>query len=247
MAKVNVEKDFIYNKIMDIREYNPSYHADGTLVWKKIGGKTGRKGKRKQKTYPSISMEKITLSGNYKVDEEILEESRKRYAETGQMIPVYLSYDLRLLYGYEQYVLAKELSLNSIPFQRKNKMNKKEQRQFVKTPTDRPFGNKKISIKTVDGKTQWISQCQYKKVRRCRQHLKQQLGDFKLVHVGNMKFAIADKNGQIFDGFTKGKSINGIHAFIGSHKFENGAFIKKSQSKKANGELLNTEKVKEEQ
>lgn len=226
MAKVNVEKNFIYNKIMDIREYNPSYHADGTLVWKKIGGKTGRKGKRKQKTYPSIGVEKIVLLDNYKINEDVLEESRKRYAKTGKMIPVYLSYDLKLLYGYEQYVLAKELGLNSIPFQRKTKMNKKEQRQFVKTPTDRPFGNKKCSLTTVDGKKQWISQCQYKKVRRCRQHLRQKLGDFKLVYVGNMKFAIADKSGQICNEFAKGKSLKSIHRFIDTHKFEKGVFVK---------------------
>lgn len=49
MGKVNVEKWFVYNKVMNMNEYNPVWYADGTLVWKKIGAKTGRKGKRRKK------------------------------------------------------------------------------------------------------------------------------------------------------------------------------------------------------
>lgn len=75
MGKVNVEKWFVYNKVMNMNEYNPVWYADGTLVWKKIGAKTGRKGKRRKKQMPCISMRKIRLDNAYEVDEEILEAS----------------------------------------------------------------------------------------------------------------------------------------------------------------------------
>lgn len=99
-------------EIRDIREYNPEYHHDGTLIWKKIVEPIGKKGKhlRNKKQYPSISLDKIK-AGNYTVNGKLLEDSRALYQKTKEMIPVYLSYDFKLIGGFEQYELAKELGM----------------------------------------------------------------------------------------------------------------------------------------
>lgn len=227
MAKVNVEKDFIYDKIMDVREYNPSYHADGTLVWKKIGGKTGRKGKRKKKIYPSIGIEKITISDECKINESVLEASRKQYEESGEMIPVFLSYGLKLLQGYEQYVLAKELGLKRVPFQKKQ-MTKKEQREFSHGTSDRKIGNKKYPITTIDGKREWMSQSQNKKVRSCHAQCRR-LGNLSLKYLGNLNFIICDSKGNILVGGKNGKALTSMNRFLHDHYYVNGEFIKKDK------------------
>lgn len=99
-------------EIRDIREYNPEHHHDGTLIWKKIVEPIGKKGKhlRNKKQYPPISLDKIK-AGNYTVNGKLLEDSRALYQKTKEIIPVYLSYDFKLIGGFEQYELAKELGM----------------------------------------------------------------------------------------------------------------------------------------
>ncbi len=104
-------------ELKNIKEYNPEYNKDGTLIWKKIGEKTSKNGNhlRKKKQYPRISIDKIKV-GNYNVSEKILNKSRSLYWKTKELIPVYLSYDFKLIGGFEQYELAKELKMQKIPF-----------------------------------------------------------------------------------------------------------------------------------
>lgn len=39
MGKVNVEKWFVYNKVMNMNEYNPVWYADGTFIVVQLSGK----------------------------------------------------------------------------------------------------------------------------------------------------------------------------------------------------------------
>lgn len=149
--------------LQDIRKYNAVYHKDCSLNWLEIGAKEGKRVRRK-KTYPSIGLDKITVPENYKIDDDILDESRKLYAETGEMIPVYLSYGFDLIGGFEQYVLAKELGLSKIPAQRDTKPSKKELAKFRKSATTKPIANKKHLITCVDGNKIYISAGQNKRV-----------------------------------------------------------------------------------
>lgn len=151
-----------------MNEYNPDWHKDGTLVWNKIGEKTG-KGKRvrKQKQYNRMDISKVIVPDGMKVDKEVLEASRRQYEETGIMIPVFLSYGFVLIAGYEQYVLAQELGLNEIAFHRITKMNKKEKREFKKMVCHRAVGNKKYPVKTNDGNKIYITYAQRKLLNSC--------------------------------------------------------------------------------
>lgn len=228
MSKVNVEKWFVYDNVMNMKEYNPHYHVDGTLVWKKIGAKTGRKGRRKKKQMPSISIDKIQLVDTYEVDEKILEDSRKQYETTGEMIPVYTSYDFCLLKGYEQYVLAKELGLNKIPFQRR-KMTKKERSKFTKTPTNRKIGNKKYPVTTNRGEVQYLSLNQYKKMKLAKRSLQKVSKELKLVYLGNLKFTIENENGKRLHKQKEGIAATSIQKFLRGHDYVDGKFVKKAE------------------
>lgn len=150
-------------ELRNIKEYNPVYHKDCTLSWLKIGEKVG-KHFREKKTYPSINLDKIVVPDDYQVDQQVLAESRALYAETGEMIPVYLSYGFDLIGGYEQYVLAKELGLSKIPAQRETKPSRKESAKFSKSAATRPLANKKYPITCVIGSKLYISAWQKKQV-----------------------------------------------------------------------------------
>lgn len=224
MGKVNVEKWFVYNKVMNMNEYNPVWYADGTLVWKKIGAKTGRKGKRRKKQMPCISMRKIRLDNAYEVDEEILEASRKQYKTTGEMIPVYLSYDFRLLKGYEQYVLAKELGMKKIPFQRRD-MTKKEKSK--KKVTNKKMGNKKYPLTTKSGNVQYLTLNKYKKAILAKRVLRKVSKELRLIYLGNLKFTIENENGERLLKQKKGVAAITIVKFLQQHDYINGQFVKK--------------------
>lgn len=151
-------------ELKSVKEYNPEYHKDGTLVWKKIGEKVGKHARRK-KHYPQIDINKIVVLNDIEIDDEILSRSRKLYTQTREMIPVYLSFDFRLIGGYEQYALAKELHLKKIPMQRVTTMNSSEKKEFRKSICHQLLGNKKYGIKTEDGGKIFISLNQYKKFK----------------------------------------------------------------------------------
>ncbi len=166
--------------LQDIRKYNAVYYKDCSLNWLEIGAKEGKHVRRK-KTYPSISLDKIIVPDNYQIDKDILDESRKLYAETGEMIPVYLSFGFELIGGFEQYVLAKELGLSKIPAQRDTKPSRKELAKFRKSATTRPVANKKYLITCVDGNKIYISAWQNKQVTRLLKIARQQKLDCEIL------------------------------------------------------------------
>ena len=149
-------------ELRSIKQYNPEYYKDGTLVWKKIGEKIGKHA-RKKKHYPQIDISKIVVPNDIEIDDEILSRSRELYTQTQEMIPIYLSFDFRLIGGYEQYALAKELRLKKIPMQRLTKMNSREEKEFRKSICHQALGNKKYKIRTEDGEKIFVSLNQYKK------------------------------------------------------------------------------------
>lgn len=211
---------FEVTDIKDMREYNPDYHADGKLGWKRIGKKTGAKGHRKKKTYPQINIDKIIVPDSKNMDENILEKSRVQYQKSKQMIPVFVSCDFHLISGYEQYVLAKELGMNTVPFQRR-KMDKTEQRKFSHHASSTKVGNKKYKMTTVDGKIEYISMCQKKRFNM----IKNRLGKMGLIaeYIGNHNIRIVNGDGECVK---KQKSLASSMKFLNTHAYKEGKFIK---------------------
>lgn len=207
------------NEIKDMNNYNAEYHANGQLVWKLIGGKTGSKGHRKKKTLPKIRLGKIILPDNLNVNETVLEQSRKQYAVSHQMIPVFLSYDFRLIAGYEQYILAKELGKKEIPFQRK-KMTKSEERKFSHHPSDIPIENKKYKLVTVDGKTEYVSALQHKRFRQINGRL-QKMGLYAQ-YIGDHNVRFMTKSGECVK---KNKALGSAMKFLNTHIYQDGKFV----------------------
>lgn len=195
-------------EIKNIHEYNPEYRKDTTLVWLKIGKPVGKKSKhlRKKKIYPQIRMDKITVEP-YSVDQNTLTESRTMYNRTHEMIPVYLSYDFKLIGGFEQYELAKELELESIPFQRLTKLNKAERKQFDKAVHNRKVGNKKYKVTAIDGSPIYVSANHAKKVRETK-HMASRLKMYLQV-LPNFTFSLIDKE----NNYVFGSAENGLKLF----------------------------------
>lgn len=48
-TKIKLDIERRKMELKNIAEYNPEYHKDGSLVWKKIGEPTGKKGKLRKK------------------------------------------------------------------------------------------------------------------------------------------------------------------------------------------------------
>ncbi len=189
-------------EIRNMDRYNPDWQKGNNLVWKKV------KSNKKTKQFNTIEIAKIVIPDGAITDLKILEDSRKQYAETHKLVPVYLSYDFRLMAGYEQIILAKELGYEQIPFQRVTKMNRKEAAQFRKTVHDRPVGNKKIPVKDTEGNKIYLTYREKKILNRCYKMariLKMQLkimpgmkitllNSDKTVHRQGMSLKAADRN-----------------------------------------------------
>ena len=131
------------------------------------------------------------------------------YNVTREMIPVYLSYDFRLVGGYEQYALAKELNLEHIPFQRNATYSQKKLRNEVH---NKPIGNKKYSLKASDNSTIYVSMNHAKKVRETKRMANQING--RLTIFPNYRFAVTDKAGNYIIGNNKGLSLGAIRKAI---------------------------------
>lgn len=144
----------------NITRFNPKYLKDGTIRWDEIG--TIPEGHSKivsKRSFPSIGLNKIIVPADYPVDNDVLEQSRKLYAETHEMIPVLLSYGSELISGFEQYKLALELGHKQIPFQQitRQQMNRKEMKKFRNTIFYQPAGNKRYPIRSADGLSIYVS------------------------------------------------------------------------------------------
>ncbi len=148
--------------LYNLEEYNADYHKDGTLVFKKIGEKLGKRRIRKKKNYCSIGIEKIIVEP-YVIDENLKNEAKKFFNETGQIVPVYISYDFKLISGFEFYELAKELGHTHIFFIRNTKLNHRENCEFKKSVQRRKVGNKKYPVRINDGGYVYLSLKHYKK------------------------------------------------------------------------------------
>lgn len=125
------------------------------------------------------------------------------------MIPVYLSYDFKLIGGFEQFEIAKELKLKSIPFQRNSKINHKEIKQFTKSVQNIKVGNKKYPVKAIDGSTIYVSMNHAKKVRETKR-MAARLKCYIRV-LPNFTFSLIDKNDNyILGNAEKGLKLNVI-------------------------------------
>jgi len=169
-------------ELKNIEFFNADYRKDGTLVWKEIKPKNGKPKKGKQ--YNEITLKKIIVPESFPVDEEVLKESERLYDETGRLLPVFLSFDFKLIAGFEQFVLAKRLGLEVVPFLRR-RMTGREQTAFSKSVSDRKLQSKKYPIKTKDGKIVYISLNQKKTLSRA----------FKLARAAGLRL-------QVFDDFS---------------------------------------------
>lgn len=144
----------------NITRFNPKYLKDGTIRWDEIGTIPEVHSKIVSKrSFPSIGLNKIIVPADYPVDNDVLEQSRKLYAETHEMIPVLLSYGSELISGFEQYKLALELGHKQIPFQQitRQQMNRKEMKKFRNTIFYQPAGNKRYPIRSADGLSIYVS------------------------------------------------------------------------------------------
>lgn len=182
-------------EIKNMGEYNPDYHKDGTLVWKKIGEKTGKKGIRKQKKFNQIDISKIVIPEDMIIDEEVLNASRQQYKQSHKMIPVYLSFDFVLLAGYEQLVLAKELGKSKVCFHRETKLNRKETKAFRKSIQHRKIGNKKYPIRDIDGNAIFVTCNQKNLINACYGLAKK--ADVKIEIESDFKINILKMDGTI--------------------------------------------------
>lgn len=195
-------------EIKNIKEYNADYHKDGTLAWKKIGEKTGKSGKsiRKKKNYSSVEIADIKINGAYTINEDVLQQSRDLFAETKELIPVFLSYDNSLIGGFEQYELAKELGRKRIPAQSVTRLSKSEQRKFRKAVTTSTLGNKKYPVVTKDGSRIFLSLNQYNKI----QHLYKisRKNNWVLEILPDFTLCVKDKDGYIWGSPNHGLKLN---------------------------------------
>lgn len=122
MSEETKKKEQCNFTVMDMRIYNIDYHKDQQLVWKKIVGR------KRKKTYPLIEIKKVKVEDDFVVRQDILEQSREQFNQSGKLIPVLLSPDNVILNGYEQFLLAKELKHERIAFY-SLRMSKSEKRQ----------------------------------------------------------------------------------------------------------------------
>ncbi len=198
-------------ELRNIEFFNADYHKDGTLVWKEIQPKDGKP--RKQKQYNEIPIRKIIEPDSLQIDEEVLKESERLYYETGRLIPVYLSFEFRLIAGFEQFVLAKRLGLETVPFLRR-RMTGREQTAFSKSVSDRKFQGKKYPVKTQANKTVYISMNQKKKLGKSFKLAK--LAGLRLQVFDDFSIAAMDNEGNYWFGSPE----KGLHVETATHKLE---------------------------
>ncbi len=70
-------------EVRNFRENRPTYAIGGALVWKNKP--------KKRKTYPVVSIGSVRIrQGGFIVRNDVLEQSRKLYEQTHELIPVAL-------------------------------------------------------------------------------------------------------------------------------------------------------------
>ena len=217
--------------LQDIRKYNAVYHKDCSLNWLEIGEKVG-KHRRKKKVYPMVGLDKIVVPEEFPIDQQVLEQSIKAFYETGELIPVYLSFDMRLIGGFEQYEVAKQLHLYKVPMQRvtRKEMNKREQAAFRKTVHNRAIGNKKYPLYATDGSEIYVSLNVKKKVTDLFRKVKKM--NYHCHIFPNFQFAITDIDGNYIVGSpNRGASLTKASKKIDKMKANGDINVKNSTNK----------------
>ena len=96
-------------EVRNFRENRPTYAIGGALVWK-------NKPKR-EKAYPVVVIKSVRIrQGGFIVREDVLEQSRKLFEQTHELIPVALDRKNVLVNGYEQYLIALENKFTDIAY-----------------------------------------------------------------------------------------------------------------------------------
>lgn len=119
-------------EVRNFRENRPTYAIGGALVWKNKP--------KKEKTYPVVAVKSVRIrQGGFIVREDVLEQSRKLFEETNELIPIALDRKNVLVNGYEQYLIAVEnrhADITYVPVkvtkkekQIRHKMNKERKRK----------------------------------------------------------------------------------------------------------------------
>ena len=96
-------------EVRNFRENRPTYAIGGALVWKKQA--------KREKIYPVVAIKSVRIrQGGFIVREDVLEQSRKLFEQTHELIPVALDRKNVLVNGYEQYLIALENKFADITY-----------------------------------------------------------------------------------------------------------------------------------
>lgn len=96
--------------VKPINVMRPTYNKKDELVWK-----AWHKEPERPKKYKQYSIKKIQDTEKFIVREDILEQTRQLFKDTGKLIPVCLNTG-RLKNGYEQILIAKEIGRNFVTY-----------------------------------------------------------------------------------------------------------------------------------
>lgn len=139
--------------IRDMNEFVPYYTPEAkALKWKKS---------KTQKKYPVIETRDIivTQKDKQKFEQENYNAFRLQYEKTHKLIPILVrEYDHKLLRGYEEIVLAKELGITEIPYL--------EKRYNI---ARKPKENKTYAIVDCTNRKLYLSGGAHSKFLRCKQ------------------------------------------------------------------------------
>lgn len=138
-------------EVRNFRENRPTYAIGGALVWKNKP--------KKEKTYPVVAIKSVRIrQGGFIVREDVLEQSRKLFEQTHELIPVALDIKNILVNGYEQYLIAIENKHTNIAYipvkitkkekqmrRRRNKKRESRQRYNMRKAQRKKSGEKKVS------------------------------------------------------------------------------------------------------
>lgn len=138
-------------EVRNFRENRPTYAIGGALVWKNKP--------KKEKTYPVVAIKSVRIrQGGFIVREDVLEQSRKLFEQTHELIPVALDIKNILVNGYEQYLIAIENKYTNIAYipvkitkkekqmrRRRNKKRESRQRYNMRKAQRKKSGEKKVS------------------------------------------------------------------------------------------------------
>ena len=109
---------------------------------------------KKEKTYPVVAIKSVRIrQGGFIVREDVLEQSRKLFEQTHELIPVALDIKNILVNGYEQYLIAienKHTNITYIPV----KITKKE-KQMRRRRNKKRESRQRYNARKAQRKKEW--------------------------------------------------------------------------------------------